>query len=401
MALSAQQALHHWEKEGHLTKKKADELRASLPEADSNNAIRIFSGLGAVLVGLGVMLFVASNWSYLTPFAKTIILMLGMLLTGGFGYYLAYERKSYEKTGLALLFVNVLIFGASIFLVGQIYNLPLNFWWGMMLWFLGAAFFAYVLESRMHLWLSVPLFVFFLGWVRAEAALGFSEFDFLFDNRANILSLLPIIGLGLVSLAVLHREKKPLRFGELTLFHWGIFLVLFPVVISTADKEVFFPIFDITFDRVAVAITVVSVALAAVSFFLGSFKTTQGRYSIVALAAYLLFLYVIAKVPDMFGFQVSYMDSPPMVLGLFAVHILVALVLLMTVIWYGTMLRMPALINMGIAGLGIGILIQYFSWAFELLDRSLMFVLGGALILGLSAVLERQRRKLITSLQHP
>ncbi len=54
MALSVLNALEHWEKEGLLTKKKADELRSSLPDADSNNAIRIFSALGAILIGLGV-----------------------------------------------------------------------------------------------------------------------------------------------------------------------------------------------------------------------------------------------------------------------------------------------------------------------------------------------------------
>jgi len=401
MALSVYQALEHWEKEGSLTKKKVEELKATLPEADSNHAIRIFSALGAVLVGLGVILFVASNWSYLTPFVKVVILMAGMLLTGGFGYYFAYERKTYEKTGLALLFINVFVFGASIFLIGQIYNLPLNFWWGMMLWFLGAAFFAYILESKLHLWLSVPLFVIFLGWLRTEVSLGFSEFGFLFDDRVNILGLLPVIGLGLVSLGVLHRRQKHLQFGESTLFHWGIFLVVFSVVISTIDKEMFFPIFDLTFDRIAVIIIAVSLFLGVGAVLKGHFHTPQGRYAIPALALYLVFLYSIAHVPQLLGFQVSYMASPPMVTGLFIVHILLALVFLMTVIWYGTMLRMPALINMGIVGLGFGILIQYFSWAFEQLDRSLMFVLGGILILGLSAVLERQRRRLITSLTHP
>lgn len=398
MALSVYQALEHWEKEGHLTKKKVDELRASLPDADSNHAIRIFSALGAVLVGLGIILFVASNWSSLTPLFKVVLLMVAMLSTGWIGYYYAYEKKMYEKTGLALLFINVFVFGASIFLIGQIYNLPLNFWWGMLLWFLGAAFFAYILESKLHLWLSVPLFIFFLGWLRTEVALGFSEVDFLFDERANILSLLPVIGLGLTSLAVLHRSHKNLRFGESTLFHWGIFLVLFSVVVSTVDKEIFFPVFDLTFDRIAVIIIAVSVFLGIGAMIKGKFQTPQGRYAIAALGAYLLFLYSIAHVPQLMGFQVSYMNSPPMVSGLYVLHVLLAFVLLMTVIWYGTMLRLPGYINMGIIGLAFAILIQYFTWAFELLDRSVFFIIGGALILALSAVLERQRRKLVTSI---
>lgn len=398
MALSVYQALEHWEKEGHLTKKKAEELRESLPEADSNHAIRIFSALGAVLVGLGVILFVASNWSSITPFFKVIILMIAMLATGGVGYYYTYEKKMYERTGLALLFINVFVFGASIFLIGQIYNLPLNFWWGMLLWFLGAAFFAYVLESKLHLWLSVPLFIFFLGWLRTEVALGFSEFDFLFDERANILSLLPVIGLGLTSLAVLHRSHKHMRFGESTLFHWGIFLVLFSVVVSTVDKEVFFPIFDLTFDRIAVITIAVAVFLAIGAMIKGTFQTSQGRYAIAALGAYLVYLYGIAHVPQLMGFEVSYMDSPPMVSGLYVMHVILSFVLLMTVIWYGTMLRLPGYINMGIIGLAFAIFIQYFTWAFQLLDRSVFFIIGGVLILVLSAVLERQRRKLVTSI---
>ncbi len=401
MALSVYRALEHWEKEGHLTKKKVEELRASLPEADSNHAIRIFSALGAVLVGLGVILFVASNWSSLTPLFKVLILMVAMLGTGWIGYYYAYEKKTYEKTGLALLFVNVFVFGASIFLIGQIYNLPLNFWWGMMLWFLGAAFFAYILESKLHLWLSVPLFIFFLGWLRTEVALGFSELEFLFNERTNILSLLPVIGLGLTSLAVVHRSHNHLRFGESTLFHWGIFLVLFSVVVSTVDKEVFFPIFDLTFDRIAVIIIAVSVFLSIGAMIKGKFQTPQGHYAIAALGLYLVFLYGIAHVPQAMGFEVSYMNSPPMVSGLYVVHVLLAFVLLMTVIWYGTMLRLPGYINMGIIGLAFAILIQYFSWAFQLLDRSIAFILGGVLILVLSAVLERQRRKLVTSITKP
>lgn len=401
MALSVYQALEHWEKEGHLTKKKAEELKASLPEADSNHAIRIFSALGAVLVGLGILLFVASNWSSLTPLLKVVILMAAMLGTGGAGYYYAYEKKTYEKTGLALLFVNVFVFGASIFLIGQIYNLPLNFWWGMLLWFLGAAFFAYILESKMHLWLSVPLFVFFLGWLRTEVVLGFSEFDFLFDQRTNILSLLPVIGLGLTSLAVLHRSNKHLHFGESTLFHWGIFLVLFSSVVSTVDKEVFFPIFDLRFDRIAVITIAASVFLAIGAMIKGRFNTEQGRYAILALALYLCFLYGIAHIPAALGFKVSYLDSPFMVSGLYVIHIILSFVLLMTVIWYGTMLRLTGYINMGIVGLAFAILIQYFSWAFQLLDRSIAFILGGVLILVLSAVLERQRRKLVISISKP
>ena len=192
MFTSAKQALEFWVKEGLLTTKKARGIgRCSggkgrrCPAQSHWN----FSAVGAILIGLGVILFVASNWSDMTPVVKVALLIIGMLTTGWVGYYLSYERKDYKITGLALLFVNVLIFGASIFLVAQIYNLPLTFWWGALLWFLGAAFLAYVLQSRLHLWLSVPLFLLFIGWLRTYGVTGFgAEFNFLQGTAMSSLS---------------------------------------------------------------------------------------------------------------------------------------------------------------------------------------------------------------------
>ena len=89
----------------------------------------------------------------------------------------------------------------------------------------------------------------------------------------------------------------------------------------------------------------------------------------------------------------------PLFKGLFVIHVILVVVLLLTVVWYGTLLKMPAVINMGMLGLAITIFIQYFSWAFEMLDRSLAFILGGVLILALSAVLERKRRQILTTMK--
>ncbi len=85
--------------------------------------------------------------------------------------------------------------------------------------------------------------------------------------------------------------------------------------------------------------------------------------------------------------------------ALHVLHILLVVVLLLTIVWEGTLLRKSSMINLGIAALGIVIIIQYFSWAFELLDRSFAFLLGGILILVLSALLERKRRALVASVR--
>lgn len=395
-----------------ISKEKADELQRSLKDVDAqvpNKAIRIFSAVGGVLIGLGVILFVASNWDELTATVKTGILVLGMILTGYAGFDLAYVRKTYEKTGLALLFVNVLIFGASIFLVAQIYNLPLTFWWGALLWFLGAAFFAYVLRSRLHLWLSVPLFLLFLGWLRTYGVSGFSaELDFLFNVRHSLITLFPMLGVAILSEGILHRKFAATKFGADTLFHWGLFLVVFATVITTVDKQIFFNFFQLPKDTISLVVVALAVIACGAAILRGTFVTAQGRWGLAALGGYVAYLYTIAVVPRLMGYPMDssgsfffgYGDIPssPMLTGLFVLHILLAFVFLLTVIWYGTILRMPAVINMGMLGLAVTILIQYFSWAFEMLDRSLAFILGGILILALSAILERKRRELVTSI---
>ena len=404
-------ALRYWQEEGLISKEKAHELASSLKDAEAqvpNKAIRIFSAVGGVLIGLGVILFVASNWNELTSTVKTGILILGMLGTGYAGFDLAYVRKNYEKTGLALLFVNVLIFGASIFLVAQIYNLPMTFWWGALLWFLGAAFFAYLLRSRLHLWLSMPLFFLFLGWLRTYGVSGFSaELDFLFNVRHSLITLFPVLGVAILSEGILHRRFPATRFGADTLFHWGLFLAVFATVITTVEKQVFFNFFQVPTDVIALVVIALSILVWIAAIIRGTFVTSQGKWGLVALGGYVVYLYAIAAVPTMMGYPMDaygsfffgYGSVPgPLFTGLFVLHILLAFVFLLTVIWYGTILRMPAVINMGMLGLAVTILIQYFSWAFEMLDRSLAFILGGVLILALSAILERKRRELVSSL---
>lgn len=404
--VSVKQALEHWKSEGLLTGDKVRELERSLATGGAeipNRAIGIFSAIGGVLVGLGVILFVGSNWDQLTPLLKVIVLLIGMLGTGFAGFHFAYERGDYEKTGFALLFVNVLIFGASIFLVAQIYNLPLNFWWGALLWFGGALIFAYILTSRLHLWLSVPLFLLFLGWLRISAVTGFSsEFDFVFTSRQSLLPLLPLLGAGILSVSILSRGKKYFSFGVETLFNWGLFLVILAVVISTADKSVFYTYFRFPTDTISLIVTAASIVAFAAAIWRGTFVTAQGRYGLLALALYIAFIFILAWTPTWMGLSATpdytfggLMDASPAVTGFYILHIVLAAVFFLTAIWYGTILRMPAVINMGMIAIALLIFIQYFSWAFALLDRSFAFILGGVIVLALSAALERKRRELL------
>lgn len=400
---TAESAVEYWVKRKLLTKKKATQLLDSLDEGEAelpSRALGIFATIGAVLLGLGVILFFASNWSAMTPMVKEAVLMTGLIASGWGGYYLAFERGEYETVGKALLFVNILLFGASIFLIGQIYHLQLNFWLGALLWCTGTLLFAYILESRLHAWLAVPLLILFLGWLRSTHLSGFiGQLDFLFDDRYSMLGLMPIIGMGLIALSIIHNDRRSVDFAAKTYFSWGLFLILMPIVTSTASSVLLFEFFSLKPDAIALTIIGVSLLLFCAAEWIGRFNTPQGRWGLVALVAYFAFVSVVAKVPEMLGFPDEVYrygaENYFLITGLHIVHVLLVFVLLLTVIWFGTLLKHITVINMGMLGIAFLILIQYFSFAYSLQDRSLFFMMGGVLLIVLSGFLEKKRKLLI------
>lgn len=418
--MTIEQALAYWVREKHLTKKKALELVDSLPpglvdreqEAEhSHRAIGIFAAVGAVLVGLGVMLFVASNWSAMTPFVKVLVLVAAMLATGIAGYVLAFERR-YVRTGTALLFVNALIYGATIFLVAQIYHLPLNFWLGGLLWFVGVSLFAVILQSRLHTWLAVPLLLVTLGWLRTADIMGSGEFDFFFDAERSIVNLFPALGVALVSAGILHRRSTFMNFASKTLFHWGVFLTVLTFVISTFHRDIFYQILFLAGDTVGLLVMGAAVVLLIVAIMYGKFETHQGRWGLLAYGLYTAFTFLLARAPVFLGLlgTNSFTGAPQyletatndilMLRLFFVLHVILFFIFLLTLVWYGTLLRMPAVINIGMLGIALTVIVQYFSWAWASLDKSVVFILGGIIILALSFILERQRKRLLASIEH-
>ncbi len=418
--MTIEQALAYWVREKKLTKKKALELVDALPPGlvdrerqgdHSHRAISIFAAVGAVLVGLGVMLFVVSNWQAMTPLTKVTVLLGTMLATGIGGYVLAFERGQYPKTGMALLFLNALVYGATIFLIAQIYHLPLNFWLGGLLWLVGTALFAVILQSRLHVWLSVPLLILTLGWLRTADLLGSGEFNFFFDAEHSIVNLLPAMGVMLVSLGILHRRSRFMEFASRTLFHWGVFLTTLVLVISTFNKDIFYQVLYLDIDAVGLAVMLAAVMALIAAIRWGTFEAPQGRWGLLAYGLYTAFTFLIARAPvflglmgtDSFTGAPQYLDAAAgdilMLRGFFVVHVLLFAVFLLTLIWYGTLLRMPAVINIGMLGIALTVLVQYFSWAWESRNKSVVFIIGGVIILILSFILERQRRKLLASFE--
>ena len=140
MRWTARRALKQWQSDGLLTGDKAAALASRLDgyerRDDSSRAVGVFAIIGAVLTGLGVILFVASNWSGMGPVARalTLLLLYGLVVAGA----MAAERRELTGVANAVWLLASLMLGANIFLLAQIFNHSLTYWQGPLLWMIGA-----------------------------------------------------------------------------------------------------------------------------------------------------------------------------------------------------------------------------------------------------------------------
>lgn len=132
---------------------KVVEIQKALSESGKNaedkgsKAVGFILNLGAVLVGIGVISFVAANWSDITDLTKILVLLIGMTLVYYFGFNL-FQNESQKRIGGALILVGNGIFGASIFLFAQIFNISTNWPDGFVLWMIGTLYMASVTNLR-------------------------------------------------------------------------------------------------------------------------------------------------------------------------------------------------------------------------------------------------------------
>ncbi len=103
--------------------------------------------IGATLVGIGIISFVAAHWTYLSREFKLILIVGAMLAAHGSGFYLWKVRGNYPKLGHTLVLLGTLIFGADIGLIAQIFHIRENPFNGFAAWAAGALVIAWAAKS--------------------------------------------------------------------------------------------------------------------------------------------------------------------------------------------------------------------------------------------------------------
>lgn len=380
MAARWERYLERWTNAGLIEPSTAGRIRAY--EAIQDKALRLrwpvllAIGLGGLLLGAGVLLFVAAHWDKLSPSGR-FGLVLALVALFHLGAALVAERFPVLST--ALHAVGTVGLGAGIFLAGQIFNLEEHWPEGIMLWALGAWVAWALLRDWAQAALAAVLTPVWLSAEWLEAAHGW------IDREKILVEGLLLLAISYLTALLPHREtparKALIWIGGLTLIPFAAFVPFASAPVS--GQQLPLP------QGYRVLGWMVALALPLV---LAWWLRRNAAWLNVIAALWVVALGTTGPHP---GAGESLLRYEWRELGPYAMWALGSLGL----IAWGLKEARKELINLGIAGFALTVLAFYFSAVMDKLGRAaslvglgLLFVLGGWL-------LEKTRRRLVVRLE--
>ncbi|MDX9872387.1 MAG: DUF2157 domain-containing protein [Clostridia bacterium] len=411
-----QRELPRWVADGLITPENAETLRQRYP-VTKNSMTQTLALLGSVLLGIGVILFFAANWEAMSRTLKIAVVVLAVLLAYGGGYYLRYVRGTYPKVGYALICLGSLLYGAAIWLIGQIFHLAPEAGSAFLLWYLGVIPVAWLFQSSFNLVLA--LFNLTAWFIAGHYPLSW---PFLFFPLLLVLTILPpairkknhfvfvlAVLAGYIWFIPLGVKLAGINYS----FQLGIIsLLLFSLVIyllgQWAERRAFFA------EGFLQALSFVGLFAGLAAFTFHDFLSRFGADALGAfpwLIAGTLAVIVLLKIKER---QLTLRDIPLLLLLLCLLpffpqlgessFLLIALnvlffILTLGAVYYGYQAKRPLLFNLGMLLFAVAVAMKYFDIFFALLPRSAFFMSGGVLLLAGSFLLEYKRRDLLKSME--
>jgi uncharacterized membrane protein len=409
-----------WVREGLISPAQRDAILGLYPgdgAGGRDRTILIFTLLGSLLVGAGVVLFFAANWPALPAAVKVGAIMAAVVGAYGAGYYLQYGRSDYPRLGQALIFLGSLFYGAGIWLVAQIFHLDTHFPTGFLLWGLGALPVVFATGSVWVLYLATLVLVI---WTSAEQNLTPQTYNLFFPvlmggavlplarrSRTSLAEAGALFGIFLWFMAVAlthlasgnYATPQPSILARSALLYGAA--VLTAGLAGLGEERAYLGLGGV----MALAGTYLltfnwRLAGDVPSLLAGSAFQTAGIAVIVAALAALgwigwrrgasrLDLAAVTLVPVVAALSAHLAAPVP--------RMVTANVLLFAgtvgFIVLGVRRRNQTVVNLGLAVFIVHMLTRYFDLFFSAMNRSLFFVVGGVLLLGGGWLLERNRRR--------
>ena len=379
MAAHWERYLKRWTTAGLIEPSTAERVRVYEAGQEKTQGLRwpvaLAISLGGLLLGAGVLLFVAAHWDMLSPGARfgLVLLLVAIFHVAG-----AFTAERFSVLSTTLHAVGTISLGAGIFLAGQIFNLQEHWPGGLLLWALGA-WVAYLL---LHDWTQAALAALLTPmWLGGEWLVATGRWVWTDKILAEGILLLAITYLT----ALLPNRETPVRktlawIGALAL----IPSVLFVIVSGTHSDGRLFSSSGISRELGWTVALSLPLVLAWILRRRAAWMNLIAALWVVALGTTSL-----PSQPNESLLRLIWRELGP--------YALCALGSIGLIAW-GLKEARKERINLGVAGFALTVLVFYFSNVMDKLGRSasliglgLLFLLGGWL-------LERTRRRLVARL---
>jgi len=382
--------IKQWLKDGTITSKQAQKMLVDSSkykkEQRSNKFIVTISTIGSILVGIGAILFIASNWQVIPDILKVLILIGSTFAAYFIGYLFCYQNKNLPKVGASLMFLGALLFGATILLIAQIYNINANSHLLVLIWLIGVLPMVYAFASLPIAGLSSLLFFVWIG------LLVFRNIDF--GRAYGDFFALPVLyiaaGITLFAAGGLHYFYKKFsgvariyRLAGIKVILLSLFLLTFRLFSGNYDgfniREN--AIISSQFRVGLVIFSILAILLTVINWF---FNKTEEISMIEHPTNLALTVFVLI----FFFFPSATTNIYVLLFNIIFVGLLVLM------LYAGYRREDMRLINLGVFWLSAFIIFKYFDFFWKLLHRSLFFIIGGLILVLGGIALEKKRREL-------
>lgn len=387
------QQLPEWEKQQIISAEQSQNIKKyydvewKVPAYRSNRFIEVLTVIWALFVWIWVILFFAANWDAISDLIKTLLLMSSIIVTYWIWIYLYYINGSYQKTWYALMILWSLLYGSSIFLLWQIYNLGWEFYEWMLLWCLWVIPIAYATRFSLLLILAIVLFLVYIFVYVGDIFYPYELFYGL---------LIWLIWVLFVNLSKVHINKY-WRFGFIYNVLWIIWIFISMFLITFKD----FLFTNYMYDSIYTSNTIFSNPmsilwiLAILALITKSYTYWNRLFKSIFSE---LFDIVPALILVAIALNLPYFVSPSdyfenitvLVINLFFIIFIIYSIY----IWISD--SKTSYINVSIIFLVFFMFAKYFDWFYSMMERSIFFILWWVLLIALWFGLEKLRKRLIS-----
>ncbi|MBX9924930.1 MAG: DUF2157 domain-containing protein [Hyphomicrobiaceae bacterium] len=374
---SRKREIARWREAGWITPEGERNILADISGGPGRISVAIgnvFAVIAAALLGLAALTFVASNWQEMSRLAR-LALLLGTMISAYVAAGVLFER-GLAALGHAAVLLGVLIFGASIMLISQMYHIDGHPPDLALLWGLGALAAGLALRSAPSLFAALLLAGIWSVW-ESGIMIGNGSW-WSGSGRRSAVHWPFVIALAAIA-AAFYRER--VRYGlELCALAFATWILSFGIFMSGGKIIV-----------VAAGIAAVA-ATASLKHYLKTNAALPGPIDWHSIARNGLFYGVLVLAGgifmEMLTTEIDYPKARPSrsvlaVLETITWHA-AQLIVAAAAIWYGLKSDHPALSRLGYTILSVTVLIIFFRTIGSLLGTSGFFLGAGLVAIGLA-----------------